>query len=437
MKTVHENDCQNTLVEKIKKILGILPGVDCCGVGGCGKSSCEECARAIAEGDSVDLCPACDQEAVNQIAVVMEVESVEVKPQVAFIKCSGDAAGKERFAACKSCQEALDIGFNRDECKNGCLGVGSCISFCKFDAMSLADGKVVIDREKCTGCGACANAESCVQNIIEIIPKDATNFIPCSSTLEDEEKVRDICGFGCIGCGDCERACPQGAISIIDFHAVIDYSKCVGCDACLVKCKKKIVVDTLHDLTKLKENVAFVKCRGGYQPGNLYKSLGIEDCREAVEKIDPKDYDLCTTGCTGLGNCTRVCRYDAIHIVNGTAEVDPEKCVGCKDCYYACPKNVIVMTPYKGTKLVPCSSKDDYEDKDRICAVRCIGCGDCVANCPNDAIYMENNHAVVDPDLCQDCQVCTYMCSRDVIQELAVPEYNFLQHQAFNMKEGE
>ena len=37
-----------------------------------------------------------------------------------------------------------------------------------------------------------------------------------------------------------------------------------------------------------------------------------------------------------MGNCTKVCRYDAIHVVEGTAEVDPEKCVGCKDCTYAC-----------------------------------------------------------------------------------------------------
>lgn len=437
MKTIHENDCASTSCEKMTKIIEILPGVDCGGFGGCGKPTCKACAEAIAGGESVALCPACDQEAVNAIADVMGVEPKEVKKEIAFIRCSGDAAGKARFAGCKTCEEAVETGFKRGECKSGCVGIGSCIEFCKFDAMKLEDGKVIIDKEKCTGCKACANTESCIQNLISMIPADATNFIPCSSTEEDDEKVREICGYGCIGCGDCERACPEGAISIVDFHAVIDYEKCVGCVACTVKCKKKIIVDTMHDLTKLKEKVAFVKCRGGFKAGNVYKELGITDCKEAVENINPKDHELCTTGCTGLGNCTRVCRYDAIHIVNGTAYVDAEKCVGCKDCTYACPKDLIVMVPYKGTKLVPCSSTADYEEKAKVCPVCCIACEDCVSNCPNDAIYMEKEHAVVDPEVCLDCGVCTYMCSRDVIQKQFVPEYNYLQHDALRIKEGE
>ena len=56
-----------------------------------------------------------------------------------------------------------------------------------------------------------------------------------------------------------KRACPEGAVSIVNNHAVIDYDKCVGCVACTVKCRKKIIVDTLHDLTKVKEKVAFCK----------------------------------------------------------------------------------------------------------------------------------------------------------------------------------
>ena len=34
--------------EVIKKILSLLPGVDCGGFGGCGKATCAECAEAIA-----------------------------------------------------------------------------------------------------------------------------------------------------------------------------------------------------------------------------------------------------------------------------------------------------------------------------------------------------------------------------------------------------
>jgi len=421
----------------VKKILALLPGGDCGGFGGCGRKSCEECAEAIAEGECVALCPAAKQDKVDAIAEVMGVPTVEVTEKIAFVKCAGSAAGKERFASCKSCKEAVEMGFKRGECKDGCVGVGSCVDFCKFGAMKMEDGIVVVDAEKCNGCGACANAEACPQSLITMIPADATNFIPCSSTEEDDDKVREICGFGCIGCGDCERACPEGAIEIIDNHAVIDYDKCVGCVSCTVKCKKKIIVDSLHDLTKLKEKVAFVKCSGGFKPHKKYEELGYTDCRDVVENVNPKDYDLCVTGCTGMGNCTKVCRYDAIHVVEGTAEVDPEKCVGCKDCTYACPKDLIVMVPYKGIKMVPCSSTDDYEDKAKVCDSGCIACEDCKSNCPNGAIYMEDKHAVIDTEICEDCNVCQYMCPRYLIKEQEVPEYNFLQREALGIREGE
>lgn len=419
------------------KIVELLPGVNCGGYGGCGKETCQECAEAIANGASVALCPACTQDKVDKIAKIMGTESVEVKDEVAFILCNGNSAAKERFKDLKSCAEAANLGFKRGECKDGCIGLGSCIDFCKFDAMTLSNGRVIIDKEKCSGCGACANAESCVQNIITMIPRDATNFIPCSSKEEDDEKTRDICGFGCIACSDCVRACPEGAIEIIDNHAVIDYDKCVGCVACTVKCKKKIIIDTMHDLTKLKDKVAFVKCNGGKKASEVYENLGITDCSEAVAKINPKDYNICTTGCTGQGNCTKVCRYDAISVVDGTAKVDPDKCVGCKDCTYACPKDLIVMVPYKGIKLVPCSSTEDYEDKAKVCDSACIGCEDCKVNCPNEAIYMEDAHAVIDSDLCENCEVCQYMCPRSVIVEQEVPEYNYLQRDALGIREGE
>lgn len=434
MDNIEKNSCTLKpdalgLVEKTKLIYEILPGGDCKGHGGCNFKSCHECAEAIVKGASIDSCPACSQNVVDSIASIMSVESVKVIEKRAFIRCNGQAAGKIRLAGCESCEEAKNIGFKENECQYGCIGIGSCIDSCTFNAMSIDDGNIFIDKEKCNGCGACVDI--CPQMIISIIPKDATNFIPCASK-NSEEKTRRICGYGCIGCGECEEACPEGAVKVIENCAVIDYEKCVGCVACTVKCKKKIIIDELHDLTKIKPTVAFVRCSGGKSSKIKFDALGVENCQEA-SKIRTAEMGLCTTGCTGLGDCTKVCRFDALHIVDGTAKVNPDNCVGCLDCTYVCPNHLITEVAYKGSKIVACASNDNLLNKQKICLLGCIGCGDCAANCPNGAISMENGCAIVDSSICENCNVCSYVCSRSALMEQSVPEINYLQRKALGL----
>ena len=128
------------------QILALLPGVDCCGVGGCVFESCEACAGGIAESGNPAVCPACSSETVDAIAKILGVESVDVKDKTAFIKCAGDAAGRERLALLKTCEDAKEAGFVHGECQWGCIGLGSCTKVCEFDAMKLEDGHVVIDK---------------------------------------------------------------------------------------------------------------------------------------------------------------------------------------------------------------------------------------------------------------------------------------------------
>jgi NAD-dependent dihydropyrimidine dehydrogenase PreA subunit len=40
----------------------------------------------------------------------------------------------------------------------------------------------------------------------------------------------------CTGCGACVEACPDGAISIVDGVAAVDPTLCAGCGCCISEC---------------------------------------------------------------------------------------------------------------------------------------------------------------------------------------------------------
>ena len=58
--------------------------------------------------------------------------------------------------------------------------------------------EVIIDKEKCIGCGACVN--TCPQNVFEM--------------NTEENKVEAPRAKDCIACHACEGVCPTGAITI-------------------------------------------------------------------------------------------------------------------------------------------------------------------------------------------------------------------------------
>lgn len=87
----------------------------------------------------------------------------------------------------------------------------------------------------------------------------------------------------------------------------------------------------------------------------------------------------CTYGCLGLDDCGRACPFDAIHIIDGLAVVDYDKCTGCGACVKACPRGIISLAPLKADriKVVACSNKDFGKDVKGVCRVGCIGCKLC------------------------------------------------------------
>lgn len=123
---------------------------------------------------------------------------------------------------------------------------------------------------------------------------------------------------------------------------------------------------------------------------------GIKSCGEANMVTGAIG---CSYGCLGYGDCVEACEFDAIHVIDGLATVDYEKCVGCGACVKACPRNLTVLHPLieDPMMVIACTSLDKAKDVRSYCKVGCIGCGLCVKMAPG-VFKLEQNLAIIDYD---------------------------------------
>ena len=110
-------------------------------------------------------------------------------------------------SACNSCPT------NCYEVTNKCMGCVAhpCKEVCPRDAISMVNGKSLIDQEKCIKCGKCK----------AICPYDAISHQvrPCAlacgvNAIESDDKGRAVINNEkCVSCGQCMVSCPFGAIA--------------------------------------------------------------------------------------------------------------------------------------------------------------------------------------------------------------------------------
>ena len=171
----------------------------------------------------------------------MGVDAGEQVRMRAQVMCSGTgeyAKKKYIYEGIDDCVAASKIGGGDKMCKNGCIGLGTCVRACPFDAIVVENGVAAVDYSKCKGCGICVSA--CPKGIIKLIPFDAKHWVGCMS-VDDGKNTRKVCDVGCISCKICQKNCPAGAINVDNFVASIDYDKCTGCDICTDKCPRHII----------------------------------------------------------------------------------------------------------------------------------------------------------------------------------------------------
>ena len=123
------------------------------------------------------------------------------------------------------------------------------------------------------------------------------------------------CAYGCLGFGDCARACDNDAISVLNGVAVVEEDKCFACGKCAAACPKSIIE---------------IIPKGEYP----YAA-----CMNVDKGAETKA--VCSAGCIGCRACLKACESGAIEMIGARARIDSAKCTACGKCVAACKFGVI------------------------------------------------------------------------------------------------
>ncbi len=166
--------------------------------------------------------------------------------------------------ACKGC--ATNRIYVTDLCQ-GCVA-RPCLSTCKFGAISIVNGKSVIDDSKCKKCKMCVNA--CPYGAIVKISVPCEDSCPVGAIKKDETGFASIDYEKCINCGRCTAACPFGAVH-----------------------ERSQIVDILKALKSDKKVIAMIAPSiAGQFPGTIYQlktailKSGFDDVYEVAQGAD-------------------------------------------------------------------------------------------------------------------------------------------------------
>lgn len=124
------------------------------------------------------------------------------------------------------------------------------------------------------------------------------------------------CTYGCLGFGDCAKACHFGAIEMGEDQLPHFNEECVKCGICVDICPRSLIA-----LIPGEAKVA-VAC-SSLDKGKVVRSV-------------------CSVGCIACKACEKVCEPEAIKVVNNLAVIDYEKCTACLKCVEKCPTKCII-----------------------------------------------------------------------------------------------
>lgn len=120
---------------------------------------------------------------------------------------------------------------------------------CPVDAISMENGKAVIDASKCIGCRRCVDGiastkpsatvtipepeQDAVMKSLDVPPQAVSQTQKPTEQAKPEKKSHTVNADKCISCTLCVQACPVNAIKMVNDKAVIDKEKCINCGICV------------------------------------------------------------------------------------------------------------------------------------------------------------------------------------------------------------
>ena len=268
----------------------------------------------------------------------------------------------------------------------------------------------------------------------------------------------------CLFCGQCERNCPVGAITLDRKNRTwsIDRDKCVSCGVCESKCPAHCL-SLKEDWTEGDEKAVrvtwqAVKTLEAPKPAPKAEAPKADVVKagllhaEGPASVNPWHIENAIEKCLFCGQCERNCPVGAISIdrTRRTWSIDRDKCVSCGVCEGKCPAHCLSLKEEWGEgeeKAARITLQGTMNERQRAAAEkakapaeksapapapretestkesenpwhiknaidRCLFCGMCQRHCPMHAITVDRKTRTwqIDRDKCVSCGLCKDKC---------------------------
>lgn len=221
------------------------------------------------------------------------------------------------------------------------LNCGACgFASCRLYAEALVRGRALPDQCKAGGDEVLTSLSDILGVKVEKKVKELA-IVHCGADISKRKKKASyvgiktciaahntsggeiLCEYGCFGYGDCMRACPFGAITMVNGLPKIDKDRCTACGKCVIACPRDLI--TVEELSA--KDFIYVACNN-------------QDKR-------PETIKTCPVGCIACGLCQKL-TGGIFHVEENLAWVQYDKMKNVTD-----PEQVVKKCPTKCILKVP------------------------------------------------------------------------------------